>query len=113
MRNLKRASLLLVPLLSLFLFVEACATHERAAYNTLYGLEESVTSAYDSYLYGVIRGQFKTNDVPVVSQNYDRFQIGMRVAVVAAQVNPTNVIPHDVIQLGNIVLHSIAEAKNR
>jgi len=110
MKMLKYSMPLLV---GIALFLGACTTTKRTVHNTLYSVESSTTAAYDTYLYGVIRGNFKTNDVPVVSQNYDRFQIGMRVAIVAAQYNMTNLAPHDVIHLAEVVVHSILEAKAR
>ena len=84
-------------MVAIALFVGACAT--RTVYNTLYTLEST--------------GQIKTNDVPKVSQDYDRFQIGMRTAIVAAQYNPTNLAPAEVTRLAEIVLHSILKAKAR
>lgn len=110
MKILKYPAVLMAALL---IFVGACVSTEKAAYKTLYGLEHSVTAAYDGYLYGVIRGQIATNDVPVVSRNYDQFQIGMRAAIQVAQYDLTKLAPTDVTHLGNVVLHSILEAKAR
>ncbi len=88
-----------------------CAT--KGAYNTLYSVEKTTTAAYDGYLAAVIEGKAKTNGVPQVSADFDRFQIGMRVAVVAAQMDKNTIAPSNVVQLAGIVLHSILEAKAR
>ena len=89
----------------------ACAT--KAAYNTLYSLEHSTVAAYDTFSYGVIHGQWKTNGVPQVSKDYDQFQIGMRAAVEIAQYDKSQLAPSNVVHLATVVLHSIAEAKAR
>ena len=101
-------------LLVIALFIGACATSpQKAAYNTLYTLEHSTTAAYDTFIYGVVRGHFKTNDVPTVSKNYDQFQIGMRGAVELAQFDWAAIAPSNVVHLGTVVIRSITEAKAR
>lgn len=103
-----------IPLLvGIALLLGACTSPQRTAYTTLYTLEHSTTAAYDTYIYGVIRGQFKTNDVPIVSQNYDRFQIRMRGAVELAQFNYEAIATSNVVHLGSVVVKSIIEAKAR
>lgn len=99
-------------LLGLFVLV-ACKSPQQAAYKTLYTVEHSTTAAYDGYLQGVVRGQFKTNDVPKVSKSYDQFQIGMQGAVELAQFDWSAIAPSNVVHLGTVVLKSIAEAKAR
>lgn len=96
----------------MFCFV-ACQNPQRTAYTTLYTLEHSTTAAYDTFIYGVVRGNFKTNDVPQVSKNYDQFQIGMRGAIELAQFNWDAIAPSNVVHLGTVVLKSIIEAKAR
>lgn len=109
MRKLKY----LIPLLGLIALITACQSPQRTAYTTLYTLEHSTTAAYDTFIYGVVRGQFKTNDVPQVSKNYDQFQIGMRGAIELAQFNWEAIAPSNVVHLSTIVLKSILEAKAR
>lgn len=111
MKTLKY-SMPLVVLIALFL--GACASSPKnTAYNTLYTLEHSTTSAYDTFIYGVVRGKFKTNDVPIVSKNYDQFQIGMQGAVELAQFDWSAIAPSNVVHLGSVVIKSIVEAKAR
>ena len=103
----------IAPLILGLLFLAACQSPQKQAYTTLYTLEHSTTAAYDTFIYGVVRGQFKTNDVPQVSRNYDQFQIGMRGAVELAQFNWSAVAPSNVVHLGTVVIRSITEAKAR
>lgn len=103
----------IAPLILGLLFMAACQSPQKAAYNTLYSLEHSTTAAYDTFIYGVVRGDFKTNDLPQVSRNYDQFQIGMRGAIELAQFNWSAIAPSNVVHLGTVVLKSITEAKAR
>lgn len=100
-------------LTAILLLVGACVSTQRATYNTLYSLEHSTTAAYDTYIYGVVRGQWTTNGVPQVSRDYDRFQIGMRAAVEVAQFDYQAIAPSNVTHLATIVLKSILQAKAR
>jgi len=101
-------------LLVIALFIGACATSpKKVAYDTLYTLEHSTTAAYDTYIYGVVRGHFKTNDVPMVSKNYDQFQVAMSGAIELAQFDWSSVAPSNVVHLGSVVIKSILEAKAR
>jgi hypothetical protein len=110
MKMLKYSMPLLV---GIALLLGACKSPQTTAYNTLHTLEHSTTAAYDTFIYGVIRGNFKTNDVPTVSRNYDQFQIGMRGAVELAQFNYEAIAPSNVVHLGSVVIKSILEAKAR
>ncbi len=107
MKQLKAS---LLPLFIAIAFL-GCAT--KGAYNTLYSVEKTTTAAYDGFLAAVVEGTAKTNAVPQVSADFDRFQIGMRVAVVAAQMDKNSLAPSNVVHLSEIVLHSILEAKAR
>ena len=101
-------------LLVIALFIGACtSTPKKVAFDTLYTLEHSTTASYDTYIAGVIKGTWKTNDVPTVSKNYDQFQIGMRGAVELAQFNWEAIAPSNVVHLGSVVIKSIIEAKAR
>jgi len=110
MKILKHPTVLL---LAFALFAGACASKERVIFNTLYSVEHTTTAAYDGFLYGVVRGQIPTNNVPVVSQDYDRFQIGMKAAIEVAQYDVSAPASTEVVRLSNIVLKSILEAKAR
>ena len=112
MKQFKYPAIALV-VIATALFLGACASKQRAVFNTLYSVEHSTMAAYDTYAYGVIRGQWPTNGLPKVSQDYDRFQIGMRAAVEVAQYDYSAIAPSNVVQLANVVLHSILEAKAR
>ncbi len=107
MKQLKQS---LLPLFLVIAFL-GCAT--KGAYNTLYSTERTTMAAYDGYLAAVVEGKAKTNGVPKVSADYDQFQIGMRVAIEAAQMDKTQLTPSNVLHLAEVVLHSILEAKAR
>jgi len=101
-------------LLVLALFIGACASSpKKVAYNTLFTVEHSTTAAYDTYIAGVLKGRWKTNDVPTVSKSYDQFQIGMSGALELAQFNYEAIAPSNVVHLGTVVVKAIIEAKAR
>jgi len=106
-------SMPLVVVIALLLGGACKSSPKKVAFDTLYTLEHSTTAAYDTYIAGVIMGKWKTNDVPVVSKNYDQFQIGMNGAVELAQFDWQSIAPSNVVHLGTVVIKSIVEAKAR
>ena len=101
-------------LIVIALFIGACtSTPKKVAFDTLYTLEHSTTATYDTYIAGVIKGTWKTNDVPTISKSYDQFQIGMSGALELAQFDWQSIAPSNVVHLGTVVVKAIIEAKAR
>ncbi len=62
--------------------ITGCSTtQQRASYNTLYSVGQSVNTAYKNYIDLVIQGAVKTNNVPAISKAYNAFQAEFLVAV--------------------------------
>jgi hypothetical protein len=80
-------------------------------YNTLYSVQNTTLTAYDTYLDQVVKGKIGLEGVPSVSQAFNRFQIGMQVALSAAQFNWQAPAPVDVTALASQVLSAIVAAK--
>ena len=95
------------------LVLTSCTTsQQRITYNTLASVGMSVNSAYSGYLDGVVSGKVGTNNVPKVSVLYNQFQAAYAVAISAAQFNPTNIAPQNVVDLANQVVSFIATLKH-
>jgi hypothetical protein len=61
---------------------EGCgSTPQTTAYKTIGSMETTVSASYDAYIAGVIKGQFPTNQVPLVSKAFNTFQAAATVAV--------------------------------
>lgn len=87
------AAMLFALFLALALAVFGCAT--RTTYSSIAATHQATKLAYDGYVDSVIRGQTKTNDLPAVSQAYNLFLVSERVAIDAAQGNPSAPAPAD------------------
>lgn len=74
------------------LFVVACASQSRVTFNTLASVQTVTTGAYNSYLDLVIQKKLPTNSVPIVSKDYNLFQVVWGATVIVAQWN-TNAPP--------------------
>lgn len=105
------AAALIVPVAPLAL--TGCKTsQQRLTYNTLASVGMTVNSAYSGYLDGVVQGKVPTNDVPKVSLLYNQFQGAYSVAISAAQFNPTNIAPQNVVDLATQIVNFIATLKH-
>jgi hypothetical protein len=86
-------------------------SQQRLVFNTLATTGMTVNAAYAAYLDTVVKGQTTTNAVPKVSQLYNDFQKSYALALSAAQFNPTNIAPADLVTLANQVVDLINTAK--
>lgn len=93
-------------------FLIGCAGQSRVTYNTLASVESATTGAFDSYLALVVSGQVRTNDVPVVSRDYNLFKISWSAAVALAQWNTNAIAIPQVTDASATVLADIVNAKN-
>lgn len=76
----------------------------RGTYTTLASTEQAAVLAYDGYLDSVIKGQTRTNDLPIVSHSFDAFQALMRAAVDKASGNTNAPVTGDVsTSLANLI----------
>jgi len=75
-----------------FLFEGCGSTPATTAYKTIGSMETTVTAGYDAYIAGVIKGTWRTNEVPLVSKAYNTFQAAAIIAVNVAG-GSTNGVP--------------------
>lgn len=91
--------------------IVGCASQSRTLYNTLASVQATTAGAYNAYLDLVVKGQLKTNMVPVVSRDFNLFQLTWSAAVAVAQWNTNSVAPPEVLAASTQVLTSITTAK--
>lgn len=102
----------LIALIGAVTLIVACTTtQQRVVYNSLYTIETGTTSAYDAFLDQVVSGKVAVQKVPPVAHAYNDFQVGMSVAIVAAQYNWVASAPTNVTALATRVLTEITNAK--
>lgn len=94
-------------------FTGCGTTKQKAAYNTLYSVEQTAVAAYDSYISQVIAGNVKTNGVPAVSKAFNKFQAASIVALDAVQWNTNAPASLQVQQLSVDLLNLIAELSKK
>lgn len=75
-----------------FMFQGCGSTPQTTAYKTIGTMETTVTAGYDAYISGVIKGQWRTNEVPLVSKAFNTFQAAATVAITLAS-GSTNAPP--------------------
>lgn len=100
---------LILPLLVLLI---GCASQSRVTYNTLASVQATTTGAFNGYLTLVVQGHLRTNDVPVVSRDYNLFQLTWSAAVALAQWNTNAAASLQVTDASSVVLADIINAKN-
>lgn len=88
-------------------------TQQKAAYNTLYSLEQTTTAAVDSYDTLVLQGKVPTNGVPAVSRAYNDFQAAFRVALDAVQFNTNAIAPPNLVVESQDVINLITTLKGK
>lgn len=86
--KLKLTSILLAAIL-----IGCTMNQQKISYNTLYSVEKVTQGAYKSYLGLAVSGKVATNDVPKVSQAYNKFQVSMVVALDSVQFNTNALAP--------------------
>lgn len=84
---------------------------QTTTYNSLASTETTVSAAYSAYLDSVLKGQTSTNSVPQVSKVYNDVQTAITAAIAAAQYNPTNPAPQNVLDLANSLANLINQVK--
>ena len=87
------------------LILAGCTTPQQTVtYNTMSGLEQSVTAAVDAYDALVIKGAIPTNDVPKVTRAYNLFQASFVIALDAARYNTNAVAPPNLaVEAGDVI----------
>lgn len=97
--------------LAALVFAVSCASQSRKLYQSLATVEVVTTGAFASYLDLVVTGKVRTNDVPVVSADYNTFKQVWSAAVVVAQWDTNSVAPANVTSASTKVLTDINNAK--
>lgn len=92
--------------------IVGCVSQSRVTYNTLAAVQVTTSGAFNSYLDLVVKGQVKTNSVPLISADYNRFQLVWNAAVSVAQWNTNAVASSTVTDASAIVINNIVSAKN-
>ena len=87
------------------------ATQQTTTYKTIYGLESTATAAMDAYLAGVVKGTFRTNDVPKVSKAFNQFQKDATVFLDAAQFSTNPLAPASLVQEASDITAAILTAE--
>lgn len=88
-----------------------CAT--RGTYTTLASTEQAVVLAYDGYVDSVIKGQTRTNDLPIVARSFDTFQSAMRVAIDKASGNTNALVTGDLSTAAANLITTINNSKGK
>lgn len=81
----------------------------RTTYTTLAATEKAVTESYDGYVDSVIKGQTRTNDLPIIARSFDTFQASMKLAVDKASGNTSAPVTGD---LGTAAANLITAINN-
>lgn len=88
-------------------------TAGRNTYTTLASTEKAVVLSYDGYLDSVIRGQSRTNELPLISKSFDLFQAAFRTAVDAASGNTNAPVTGDLSTKAANLIQQITTAKSQ
>lgn len=97
--------------IALAVLVVGCATAGRTYYNTLASIQVATTGAFNGYIDLVVKGQVKTNDVPLISRDYNLFQTVWGGAVAVAQFQTNAIAPSAVTDAAAVVVNDITAAK--
>jgi len=101
-----------IVLLAWLFFTLGCQSG-RGTYTTLASTEQAVVLSYDGYLDSVIRGETKTNDLPLVAKSFDAFQASMRLAVDRASGNTNAPITGDLSTAAANLIQQIQKSKGK
>ena len=82
--------------LATVLFTGCNTASQRAAYNTLYSVESTASTAVDGYFALVIKGTIPTNDVPIVSQKFNQIQTACALAAAASEAGTNAIAPANI-----------------
>jgi hypothetical protein len=71
-----------------------CSTSsQRTAYNSIFTVEQTASTAVDGYYALVIKGVVKTNDVPAVSLRFNQFQAAATIAATTSAAGTNAIAP--------------------
>lgn len=98
-------------LILLFLLCVALSCATRGTYNTIAATHAAVKSSYDGYMDSVIRGETRTNDVPIISKGFNLFLSAERVAIDAAQGNTNGPVTADMAAKAGALITDINTKK--
>jgi hypothetical protein len=88
----------IIALFAVCVLAVSCTTPaQRTAYNTIWSIEQSGTTAYDGYVTLVLKGLVPTNDVPAVSLKFNQFQAASKVAADTAQAGTNALAPGSLV----------------
>lgn len=94
---MKMKNLLILCSLAAMIVVGCNTTQQKYAYNSISITETSATSAYQSYIGLVAKGQVPTNNVPKISADFEHFQLATRIAIDLARGNSNTVAPASLV----------------
>lgn len=99
---------------ALIAFMPGCTTSQQTVtFNTLYGLENGVSSAYAAYTGLVIKGTVATNQVPAISKAFNTFQSAMLPALDAVQYSTNAIAPANLSTEASDILNLITVAEGK
>lgn len=99
--------------LAIVLLYLALGCAGRGAYTTLASTEKAVVLSYDGYVDSVIKGQTRTNELPVIAKSFDMFQAAFRTAVDAASGNTNAPVTGDLSTKAANLIQQITTAKSQ
>ena len=99
--------------LALALLYLALGCAGRGTYTTLASTEKAVVMSYDGYVDSVIKGQTRTNELPVIAKSFDMFQAAFRTAVDAASGNTNGPVTGDLSTKAANLIQQITTAKSQ
>lgn len=82
-------------------------TQQKAAFNSISSVEQTVSSSYQAYVGLVVTGKIPTNDVPKVASALNHFQVATTLAVDLAQNNTNALAPHSLMVEAQDVINLI------
>lgn len=112
-KRIRRTCEIIAFLLALILLYLALGCAGRGTYTTLASTEKAVVLSYDGYVDSVIKGQTRTNELPVIAKSFDLFQAEFRTAVDAASGNTNGPVTGDLSTKAANLIQQITTAKSQ
>lgn len=85
----------------------------RGTYTSLASTEQAVVQAYRGYTDSVIKGETRTNDLPMVAQSFNAFQASFRAAVSSASGDTNAPVSSDVATAASSIIQAIHTAQGK
>lgn len=79
---------------------------------TLASVESGATGLVNAYYAGVIKGQFRTNEVPIVSKSFNQLQADITLAATLVQAGTNAIAPANILVEFNELSSVITTAKS-